>query len=100
MSTSSDWHREDIKAAIRKTGATLRSLSQDAGYHHSAGNQTLMRPWPAMQAVIAQRLGLRPQEIWPSRYLQSGDPKPGGMAAYRKAIRARRVAADQIERAA
>lgn len=94
---SDDWHKEDIKAAVRKTGATLQSLSIAAGYHPSAGNQTLIRQWPNMQAVIARHLGLRPQDIWPSRYLPSGAPKPG---AWSKVNRRRGVPAAQIERAA
>jgi Ner family transcriptional regulator len=97
MVTPQDWHREDIKAAIRKTGATLRSLSISAGYHPSAGNKTLNCHWPQMQAVIARHLGVRPQDIWPSRYLPSGAPKPG---AWAKVSRRRRVAAAQTRRAA
>ena len=93
----SDWHEEDIKAAIRKTGATLRSLSTGAGYHYSAGSQTLIKHWPNMQAVIARHLGLRPQDIWPSRYLANGTPKPG---AWAKVSRRRRVAAGQTRHAA
>jgi Ner family transcriptional regulator len=61
--TPLDWHKEDIKAAVRKTGATLRNLSIGAGYHPSAGNKTLDCRWPQMQAVIARHLGLRPQGI-------------------------------------
>jgi len=95
MTAPPDWHREDIKAAIRKTGSTLRSLSLDAGYHHSAVRQTLLRPWPALQEVIAQHLGVLPQDIWPSRYTETGDPKPGGFAAYRKGIQTRRAAATE-----
>lgn len=95
MATLSDWHREDIKAAIRKSGATLRSLSIRAGYHHSAANQTLQRPWPAMEEAIARHLGVHPMAIWPSRYDFRGNPKPGVLAAHRKAIRARRSATAQ-----
>lgn len=100
MKTPSDWHREDIKAAVRKSGATLRSLSVAAGYDMSAANQTLIRPWPALEAVIARHLGLHPREIWPSRYDAQGNPKRGGMAAYRKAIQTRRAAATETGAAA
>lgn len=100
MATPSDWHREDIKAAVRKSGATLASLSMNAGYHHSAANQTLCRPWPAIEAVIARHLGVRPQDIWPSRYDARGKPKMGILAAHRKAIRTRRVAAAETGAAA
>ena len=26
------------------------------------------KPWPALEQVIAAELGLRPVDIWPSRY--------------------------------
>jgi Ner family transcriptional regulator len=95
MATPSDWHKEDIKAAVRQSGATLRSLSEAAGYHHSVANQTLCRPWPAIEAVIARHLGVHPMTIWPSRYDMHGNPKTGILTAHRKAIRIRRAAATE-----
>lgn len=69
-----DWHREDIKAAIRKTGVTLEALALAHKLSRSAVRQTLLRPWPRVQAIVAQHLGVAPQEIWPSRYDAFGAP--------------------------
>jgi Ner family transcriptional regulator len=75
--TPQDWHPEDIKAAIRKTGFTLSDLSRAAGFSEGAAKRALLIPWPRMEAAIATRLGRKPEEIWPSRYTPEGLPKAG-----------------------
>jgi Ner family transcriptional regulator len=72
-----DWHSEDIKAAIRKTGMTLSDLSRAAGFCAGAAKCALLTPWPRMVAAIAARLGRKPHEIWPSRYSPDGRPLAG-----------------------
>jgi len=76
MSTP-DWHPEDIKAAIRKTRITLRQLALDHGLNGTAINTALRQPWPRVEAIVAKRLGRRPQDIWPSRYYDDGTPVRG-----------------------
>ena len=73
----SDMDREDIKAAIRKSGITLNELSRRGGYSITAVRVALMRPWPAVEALIAKHLGSQPQLIWPSRYDPQGFPLHG-----------------------
>jgi lambda repressor-like predicted transcriptional regulator/phage repressor protein C with HTH and peptisase S24 domain len=75
--TTQDWHPEEIKAAIRKTGMTLSDLSRSAGFSDGAAKRALLIPWPRIEVVIATRLGLKPEEIWPSRYTPEGLPKAG-----------------------
>ncbi|MCA4920978.1 MAG: helix-turn-helix domain-containing protein [Roseomonas sp.] len=75
--TPQDWHVEDIKAAIRKTGITLSDLSLAAGFCDGAAARALLTPWPRMEAAIAARLGREPHEIWPSRYSPDGRPMAG-----------------------
>ncbi|HET6182780.1 MAG TPA: helix-turn-helix domain-containing protein [Acetobacteraceae bacterium] len=70
----SDWHPADVLAALKKRGRTLAGISVAHGYHPTAAGKALKRPWPAMQAIIARELGLTPQEIWPSRYDEEGEP--------------------------
>ena len=69
-----DWHPEDIKAAIRKTGVSLSALSSSLGFTDAAVRQVLARPWPRLQALIAEHLGMQPHLIWPSRYDAAGQP--------------------------
>ncbi len=70
-----DWHREQVKAAIRMKGITLTELATNHGYEASAVRKTLSRPWPVVEKIIADLLGMRPQDIWPSRYHADGKQK-------------------------
>jgi len=63
-----DWHPADVLAALKKRGKTLSGVSRAHGYHATAAGKALKRPWPVMEALIAAELGLKPADIWPSRY--------------------------------
>ena len=63
-----DWHSADIIAALRKKGTTLAAVSRQAGLSSSTLANTLIRPWPKGERLIAEALGVDPAEIWPSRY--------------------------------
>ena len=70
-----DWHPADVLAALKKCGKTLAGISTAHGYHPTAAGKALKRPWPALEAIIAEALGLRAAEIWPSRYTAEGEPR-------------------------
>ena len=70
-----DWHPADVLAALKKRGLTLAGVSTAHGYHPTAAGKALSRPWPALEAIIANALGLPPATIWPSRYNSDGTPK-------------------------
>lgn len=76
-----DWHPEDVKAAVRKTGVSLTALAIQHGLSESAVRMTLRQPWPRVEAIIAKHLGQKPQAIWPSRYDARGRPLSGLHAA-------------------
>ncbi|WP_170870470.1 helix-turn-helix transcriptional regulator [Pantoea sp. 1.19] len=63
-----DWHRADIIAALRKQGTTMAELSRRSGLASSTLSNTLSRPWPKGERIIALALHVSPEEIWPSRY--------------------------------
>lgn len=63
-----DWHPADIIAALRKRGTSLAAESRKAGLSSSTLANALTRPWPKGELLIAQAIGVLPQEIWPSRY--------------------------------
>ncbi len=73
--TPSGWHREDIKAAIRKRGRTLTELSKAHGYSTKAVSVALCKPWPAVESIIAAAIGVPPTALWPDRYLPDGTPR-------------------------
>lgn len=67
-----DWHPEDIKAAVRRQGWSLRQLSLSRGLGESALRHALRTPYPAYERVIAEVIGVPPEQIWPSRYQRKG----------------------------
>lgn len=67
-SRNTDWHPADIIAALRKRGTTMAAVSRAAGLSSSTLANTLSRPWPKGEWLIADALGIHPSEIWPSRY--------------------------------
>ena len=80
-----DWHPADIAAALKKRGFTLAGLSVANGYHETAAGKALKLPWPVMEAIIAEAIGVAPAVIWPSRY--SSDERP--VVRFRKTRRER-----------
>ncbi|HCL5274685.1 TPA: helix-turn-helix domain-containing protein [Salmonella enterica] len=66
--TQSDWHPADIIAALKKRGTSLSALSRQAGLASSTLANALIRRWPKGERLIAEALGIAPEQIWPSRY--------------------------------
>jgi Ner family transcriptional regulator len=65
-----DWHPADVKAALEKTGWTLRRLSLAHGYAAKSLAAVLYRRWLAAERIVAETIGTAPDAIWPSRYAQ------------------------------
>ncbi len=65
------WHKEDIKAAIRKRGVTLKQLALDNGLHPAATRDALRQPLTSAEIVIADFLGVPAADLWPERYAGS-----------------------------
>jgi Ner family transcriptional regulator len=83
----SGWHPEDVKAAIRKRGETLSSLSLKNGFGESYLRNVLMRPLYDGEQIIARFLRVAAGEIWPDRYDQDGKSNYRRWAAQRRARR-------------
>lgn len=64
----SDWHRADVVAALKKIGTSVSKLSRESGLASATLQNTLRAPWPKGERIIADALGVEPQDIWPSRY--------------------------------
>lgn len=68
-----DWHPEDIKAAIRKQGSTLADLASRAGVSKQTVSAAIdRRASERVDLLIADFLGMKPHQIWPSRYNAKG----------------------------
>lgn len=63
-----DWHPADIIAGLRKRGTSLSAVSREAGLASSTLANALSRHWPKGERLIAEALGVMPEQIWPSRY--------------------------------
>ncbi|ELT1238509.1 helix-turn-helix domain-containing protein [Salmonella enterica] len=63
-----DWPPEIIKARLHMAGFSFRSLSVKAGYSKDSLKSVLRTPCRPYQKIIADALGVSPEEIWPSRY--------------------------------
>ncbi|MBV4368529.1 helix-turn-helix domain-containing protein [Erwiniaceae bacterium CMYE1] len=63
-----DWHPADIIAGLRKKGTSLSAVSREAGLASSTLANALNRRWPKGERLIAEALGVQPEQIWPSRY--------------------------------
>lgn len=61
-------HPEDIKAAIRKRGKTLKALSLENGLSESAVRVALNNSCPAAEPIISKFIGVPLYKIWPDRY--------------------------------
>lgn len=83
-----DWHPADIKAELEKAGWSLQQLSLQHGYVTGSLRMALRNPWPKAEAIIAAAIGHAPNQIWPSRYGQNGNPKSGrgerGLGRYQR----------------
>jgi len=66
------YHPEDIKALIRKRGATLVSVALDAGLSRHCCQYALRYPHTCGEAAIAQFLGKEAADIWPHRFNPDG----------------------------
>ncbi len=72
-----DWHPADIIAAIKKRGTSLQREARLRHYFPTSLHAALDRPYPKAERIIAEIIGVLPQDIWPSRYHEDGTPKSG-----------------------
>ncbi|NOR71598.1 MAG: transcriptional regulator [Methylomarinum sp.] len=67
-SQSTDWHSADIVASLRKADWSLRGLSVKHGLKPTTLANAMHRPYPKGEKHIADAIGVKPWQIWPSRY--------------------------------
>lgn len=66
------WHKEDIKAAIRKQGSTMNDLARRCGLPLSNVRNALSRPVLSGEVAIATFLNVPAHELWPDRWTLDG----------------------------
>ncbi|HLW69828.1 MAG TPA: helix-turn-helix domain-containing protein [Candidatus Binataceae bacterium] len=68
VSTGADWPREYVIAELHRRGLSLRALSFQNGYRRDSLREALDHPYLKAERLIAAALGMKPADIWPSRY--------------------------------
>ncbi|ECW0018207.1 TPA: helix-turn-helix domain-containing protein [Salmonella enterica subsp. enterica serovar Mississippi] len=63
-----DWHSADIIAVLKRRGTSLSAVSRKSGLASSTLANALIRHWPKGERLIAEALGVTPEQIWSSRY--------------------------------
>ena len=64
-----DWHRQEVVAAIRMKGISVAELARRNGYDNPTTFYNVFRfSYPKVEKIVAEFLGKKPAEIWPSRY--------------------------------
>jgi len=58
-----DWHKADILAALHRRGLSIRELCRQHGYASNALGTALYRRWPKGQLLIAEAIGVPPEQI-------------------------------------
>jgi Ner family transcriptional regulator len=64
--------REWIKYRLRLAGYSLGRLAIENGLHRNVTVRALWGPYPKMERLIAEKLGVHPRQIWPERYGPDG----------------------------
>jgi Ner family transcriptional regulator len=64
-------HPADVIAALRKRGTSLRKIAMENNYSHI--QRVLTSPWLAAEQLVAKALDTRPEDLWPSRYVNPND---------------------------
>ena len=65
-------HPADIKAEIEKRNQSLTSLARKHGYSQSAFSMAIRKPYPRVEKIIAQFLGISLHRLFPDRWHSDG----------------------------
>lgn len=75
-----DWSRMKVRLALEQAGyERLIDVELKFDLRHGVATDTLARPNKAGEEAIAAIIGVRPADIWPSRYDANGErlkPQP------------------------
>lgn len=63
-----DWLSAKIVYELRLKGWSMRRLSKAHGLSPQAVSVCIQQPWPRVERLVAKALGVKPWNIWPSRY--------------------------------
>jgi len=65
---------EWVKYQLKLSGYTIRGLASELKISPSAVHAASKLPHPKIERIIAKKIGLKPEDVWPERYDQRGKP--------------------------
>ncbi|MGT3827027.1 helix-turn-helix domain-containing protein [Enterobacter kobei] len=63
-----DWEPGVIQAALKRKGHTVASLEREVGLKPGSMRNVFYRQCCGYEELIAQKIGVNPEVIWPRRY--------------------------------
>ncbi|MEQ8864231.1 MAG: helix-turn-helix domain-containing protein [Thalassobaculum sp.] len=63
------WDAIRIKGELQRRGLSLAEVSRRHGYHPNSAARALRVAWPEMERIIADALDMKPETLWPDRYV-------------------------------
>ncbi|HAT50779.1 MAG: helix-turn-helix domain-containing protein [Nitrospirae bacterium] len=72
--TGKVYTRAKIKYLLEEAGWNMAELSEKHGLFRTACSNALREPWPRVERIIADAIGVAPEVIWPERYNEKGKP--------------------------
>ncbi len=66
-----------IKYQLELRGESFATIARELGVTRQAVRRALDMPRPRMERAIAEKLGLKPWELWPERYPEWAHHKTG-----------------------
>jgi len=65
-----DWDSWDVKHALGKRGLSMADLARQHNLKPATLRDVFRRDsYPKVQRIIASALDMKPEQIWPSRYV-------------------------------
>ena len=76
-----DWPNPIIKARLEMAGWNFNRIAREYDYARKSPSAVLRTPWTVMEMIVAEKIatlkefkGIKPADIWPSRYDRKGRP--------------------------
>lgn len=63
-----DWSKKAIRLALENKGITIEDIENELGVGKGTARNVFYRDCPSYEETIAQKIGVTPDIIWPSRY--------------------------------
>lgn len=63
-----DTRRQWIKFQLAVHGSSLAKIAAEHGLKHQTVRRVFDISYPKMERIIAAKIGMAPEEIWPERY--------------------------------